>query len=316
MKANERRLNLLLLLQSKQKWNVNELAKYFGVSRRTIFRDLNTFSEMEVPVTWDAENGYGMMRGYTIPPIMFTPKEISTIVVGLSFVKTQIDNTLVEDARAVEAKISNILPNDDLRHFMNSIGSKTIVDPFKRFGTEKRKGGDWFTIGNAIAKYHQLEFVYLTPEKKSDDKRKIDPYLLVYYTDHWTMIGYCHSRKDIRSFRLDRMKEVELLPETFNSKKIPDEKALLFRSGDDEREIQIWVEQNEVARFKSSVPAKINSADVDEYGTTFTFKFDNLEYLNNWLFGFHDGVRVIKPADLKTKRVLKIQSMLKALTAN
>jgi len=73
MKANERRLNLLLLLQSNQNWNVDQLADHFGVSRRTIFRDLKTFSEIDVPVTWDKDNGYGMMKGYTIPPIMFNP---------------------------------------------------------------------------------------------------------------------------------------------------------------------------------------------------------------------------------------------------
>jgi predicted DNA-binding transcriptional regulator YafY len=316
MKANERRLNLLLLLQSNQNWNVDQLAEHFGVSRRTIFRDMNTLSEINVPVTWDKDSGYGLMKGYTIPPIMFTPKEISTIMVGLSFVKTQIDNTLVEDANKVMVKIKNILPNDELKHFMDSIGSKTIIDPFKRFGTEKRKGGDWFTIGNAISKNYKLSFLYTSEVRTKPEKRIVNPYLLVYYTDHWTLIGYCNSRKDIRSFRLERMKEIEILPESFSAEKIPSEKKLLFRTSEKGRAIKIHVDQSAVKQFKASVPAKILSSDVDESGITYTFEFENLNYLNEWLFTFHDNIKVIEPEDLKKKRILKIQSMLKGISGS
>lgn len=314
MKANERRLNLLLLLQSNQNWNVDQLAEHFEVSRRTIFRDLNTLSEINVPVTWDKDSGYGMMKGYTIPPIMFTPKEISTIMVGLSFVKTQIDNTLVEDAKKVEAKIKNILPNDELKNFMDSIGAKTIIDPYKRFGAEKRKGGDWFTIGNAISKYYTLSFEYTSESSSNKEKRTVNPYLLVYYTDHWTMIGYCNSRKDIRSFRLERMKDIEILPQSFSSKNLPNEKKLLFRTSDDGYNIKIHADQSVVQQFKASVPAKIESSDVDETGITFSFQFENVDYLNDWLFTFHDKVRVVEPEELKKRRIIKIQSMLKGIS--
>jgi predicted DNA-binding transcriptional regulator YafY len=315
MKANERRLNLLLLLQSNQNWNVDQLAEYFGVSRRTIFRDLSTFSEINVPVTYDKESGYGMIKGYTIPPIMFNPKEISTIMVGLSFVKTQIDNTLVEDATAVEAKLMNVLPNDDLKSFMKSIGEKTIIDPFKRFGTEKRMGGDWFTIGNAISKNHKIAFDYISSDTNNQERRIINPYLIVYYTDHWTLIGFCNSRNDVRSFRLDRMKKVELLTDKFSTKSIPSEKELLFRTSAEGKEIIIWVEQSAVKQFKSSVPAKILHTDVDEYGTSYSFKFENLEYLNEWLFSFHDKIRITQPEELSRLRIMKIQSMLRAITS-
>ena len=46
-----------------------------------------------------------MMKGYKIPPLMFTSKELATVMVGLNFVKSQIDNSLAEDAEGVELKI-------------------------------------------------------------------------------------------------------------------------------------------------------------------------------------------------------------------
>jgi len=234
-------------------------------------------------------------------------------MVGLSFVKTQIDNTLVEDAKAVETKIKSILPNDDLKRFMDSIGAKTIIDPYKRFGTEKRNGGDWFTIGNAISNSYKIAFVYISSEQAKQERRHVNPYLLVYYTDHWTLIGYCNSKEGIRSFRLDRMKNVEILPQSFDNKNIPDEKALLFRTNQDEQVIKIWVEHSAVQTFKSSVPAKIEHAEADEYGIQYSFKFDNIDFLNNWLFTFHDKIKVIAPDELSRLRIMKIQSMLRAI---
>lgn len=105
MKSSERRLKLMLLLQKPgDKLTVDEIAKKFGVSRRTIFRDFNALQEINVPVTWDKYAGYGMMKGYKIPPLMFSEKELATIIVGLNFVKTQIDNGLTEDAEGLSSK--------------------------------------------------------------------------------------------------------------------------------------------------------------------------------------------------------------------
>src|SRR5690554_6086256 len=100
MNSSERRIKIIMLLQqSGKKLTVDELAREFGVSRRTIFRDFNALSDMNVPVTWDKYSGYGVMPGFKIPPLMFTSKELATILVGLNFVRAQVNQELVNDAR-------------------------------------------------------------------------------------------------------------------------------------------------------------------------------------------------------------------------
>ena len=130
----------MLMLQEKgQKKTVDELAEYFDVSRRTIFRDLNALQDINVPITWDRYSGYGVMPGYKISPLMFSSNELATIIVGLNFVKSQVDKTLVEDAKGVEVKINNVLP-EELKGFMNSLKERTVVDPLLKYGGKKRKG--------------------------------------------------------------------------------------------------------------------------------------------------------------------------------
>lgn len=255
MKSSERRLKLMLLLQKPgEKLTVEEIAKKFGVSRRTIFRDFNALQEINVPVTWDKYAGYGMMKGYKIPPLMFSEKELATIIVGLNFVKTQIDSGLSEDAEGVELKIKNVLPIE-LKDFMNSLSRKTVIDPFQKYGGIKRDGGDWYTLSSAISQELRVEFVYESG-KREQKIRKVDPYILVYFEDHWNMIGRSHLRGEERNFRLDRMSEVKILNEKFELKSKIDIEGLIFRSNESEQKIIVVLDGTAVNRFRANLPAK------------------------------------------------------------
>ncbi len=312
MKSSERRLKLMLLLQKPgDKLTVEEIAKKFGVSRRTIFRDFNALQEINVPVTWDKYAGYGMMKGYKIPPLMFSEKELATIIVGLNFVKTQIDNGLTEDAEGVELKIKNVLPVE-LKDFMNSLSRKTIVDPFQKYSGIKREGGDWYVLASAISQQLRVEFVY--ESSKGESKiRKVDPYIIVYFEDHWNMIGRSHLRGDVRNFRLDRMKEVRILNEKYEQKSKIDIEGLIFRSNEFEQKIIVVLDDTAVNRFKANLPAKIfKEMRENSKKLKVEFFFDNLDFINQWLLQFGDELRVEAPQELVEKRTALLKKMLES----
>ena len=228
MNSAERRLKLILLLQRPgRKKTVQELADIFGVSRRTIFRDFNALSEIDVPIKYDRYTGYGLVEGYKMPPLMFNSKELATIMVGLNFVKSQVDQQMVQDATGVELKIKNVLPNE-LKTLMTSLEEHTIVDPYLRYNSNQKKGGDWYLISAAIADKKRMQFTYTT-KAGSRTTRKIDPYLLVYFQDHWNVVGWSHSRGDIRSFILDRIVSPVILEENWLPKSKMSVDSLIFR---------------------------------------------------------------------------------------
>jgi len=311
LKSSERRMKMILMLQdSKKRITVDKLAETFGVSRRTIFRDLNALSEINVPVTWEQYSGYGIMPGYKVPPLMFTSKELATIMVGLNFVKSQIDQTLVEDANGVELKIKNVLP-DDLKDFMDSLADRTVVDPFLHFGLEKKKGGSWYLISSAISQNKTISFQYqaLGETKKMD--RQVDPYLLVFYRDHWNVIGFSKKRDDIRNFLLDRMSEIEISDQKFKPDKKIDAEALIFRSDGSSHLIEVSIDETAFRRFKANLPTKIFKEN--EENTKFikvSFYFDNLDYINEWLLQFGDKVKINSPEKLLEKRNKILNKMM------
>lgn len=310
MNSSERRLKLMLLLQQPgKKKTVKELAEQFGVSRRTIFRDFNALQEINVPVTWDRYSGYGLIDGFKVPPLMFTSKELATIMVGLNFVKSQVDEGLVEDARGVELKIKEVLP-DELKDFMTSLEGRTIVDPYLRFGGKKRRGGSWYLISSAIAQQKRLQFKYTT--KSGDtDIRKIDPYILVFYEDHWNVIGKSHLRGDIRNFILESIDDVLILEENYTLKSELDIEALIFRSEESSHSIIVWVEKSEIERLEGNLPAKIiNRKAVNSKKIKVEFEFDNLDFINEWLLQFGSKIKIEAPKELVEKRRSLLKEML------
>lgn len=310
MNSSERRLKLMLLLQQPgKKKTVKELAERFGVSRRTIFRDFNALEEINVPVTWDRYSGYGLIDGFKVPPLMFTSKELATIMVGLNFVKSQVDQGLVEDAKGVELKIKEVLP-DELKTFMSSLEGRTIVDPYLKFGGKKKKGGSWYLISSAIAQQKRLQFKYTTKSEETSI-RKIDPYILVFYQDHWNVIGKSHLRGEIRNFILESVDEVLILDENYEHQNDLDVEGLIFRSEEDSLPIILQVQKNEMERLEGNLPAKIIKKETENSkNIKVSFDFDNLDFINEWLLQFGDKVKVESPEELVQKRNRLLKKMM------
>ncbi len=311
MKSSERRMKLILLLQqSNHRLTVNDIAEKFDISRRTVFRDFNALSELNVPVTWDEYSGYGIMPGYKIPPLMFTSKELATIMVGLNFVKSQVDKTLVEDAEGVELKIKELLP-DELREFMESLEERTVVDPYMNYGAEKSDGGNWYLISSAISQNRSIQFDYRSKSDESQSERKIDPYLIVFFRDHWNVIGYSHKREAVRNFVLERMSDIKILEENFVPYGNIDAEGLIFRSDETSRKIGVDVSASALKRFEANLPAKIIKKEEKKPNLfRVEFIFDNLDFINEWLLQFPKDIKIVFPDILIDKRNDLLKKMI------
>ncbi len=301
-----------MIQQKGNRKTVDELAEHFGVSRRTIFRDFNALQEINVPITWDKYSGYGVMPGFKIPPLMFSTQELATIIVGLNFVKSQVDQQMVDDAKGVELKIKNVLP-EELKDFMTSLQDNTIVDPYSKFSAEKKRGGNWYLLSSAISQKKRVEFRY-TSSKGEVKTRKVDPYILVFYKDHWNMIGFSHLRGDFRNFILENMAEVRILDEEFQRKSKIDPEALIFRSEEQAHSVEVLVDEQAVRQFEANFVANNFSKEkINPKKFRYSFHFENLQYINDWLFQFGDRVRIEGPPELVELRKEKLKAMMKDL---
>ncbi|MFU8811443.1 MAG: helix-turn-helix transcriptional regulator [Balneolaceae bacterium] len=312
LNSSQRRMKMILMLQqSTKRVTASDMAEKFGVSRRTIFRDIRVLEDLNVPLTWDEESGYGVTHGYKVPPLMFTTRELATILVGLNFVKSQVDKQLASDAGGVELKIKQVLP-DELKRFMQALEDKTVVDPFLKFGLEKKEGGNWYLLSTAISEQRVVEFQYKSRDGETTKGREVEPYLLVFYRDHWNVIGFSRKRDDIRNFVLDSMSDVQLTDKKFMPIGEINAEALIFRSNESGQKVEVHIDKSIEDAFKANLPTKIiKREEVRDKKIKVCFRFDNLDYLNRWLLQFGEFHEIIKPNRLIKKRKSLLNKLLK-----
>ena len=310
-KSLDRRTELIYLFQSKKRFTVNDLAERFEVSRRTIFRDIRALQENNVPITWDPDEGYALMRGANIPPLMFTGRELATIILGISFLKSQTIGTMVEDAKATELKIENALPKE-LRDFFIGLDTRAVTNPYHANLTTKDPGGDWFLICDAISSGKTIQFNYRDKKTETISPRKVNPFVIVYFTDHWNLIGHAHDRNATRNFILNRMSDIEILTSepTFEHPPARQLQDLIFHMKHDSPDVEVRVDQDALRKFKLSLPSPIVRETSRDDGTHITFRFDNLDFINEWLLQFAGKVTILKPKELIEKRRVLLRSLL------
>lgn len=303
-----RRLKLIILLQSKRYVTVNEIAEEFDISRRTVFRDMNMLAEMGVPVISDKDRGYSISKYGNIPPLMFTERELTTLIVGLGFLRGQVDDGLSQSARDLELKIQSVLP-DHLKQFMRTTSDKVVLYPYEKESSEQKNSDTWYQIMDAIHHNKSVLFDYHSNSQNETRKRNVDPYILVYYTDHWDLIGHCNDSNSLRTFVLDRISGLETDHSSFSTRRGLGLKDLLFR-GSDYIPIVVDVDERIAAAFLRALPARVNRTQKTTTGFEFEFEFNNTRWINQWLLQYGGAVRILSPKSVVEDRNELLKSLL------
>lgn len=309
LNSSTRRLKLIILLQSKRYLTVNEIADEFAISRRTVFRDLNVLGDMGIPIVSDRDRGYSMDRNYTVPPMMFSEKELSTLMVGLGYLKGQVDKGLSQSARDVEMKIQGILPVK-LQDFMRTISQKVKLYPYYHEDVWEKADENWYEILTAINNRTAISCTYQSLAQNSISERRIDPYILVYYTDHWDVIGHCHSSNSLRTFVLKRITNLVVDTNSYFVRDGLSDAQIIHRSSNNNTFIRIIVDVFVVDRLTRSLPSLIKSIELVGDKTEITFEFDNIRWINQWLLQFGTSVSIVEPAEMVADRKTLLQELL------
>ncbi len=309
IKSTTRRLKLYTLLQSKRHLTVNEIAEELGVSRRTVFRYINALGELGVPVLSDRDRGYSLDRNYSVPPMMFTKKELSTLMVGLGYLKGQVDQGLSQSARDVEIKIQSILPKE-LQDFTRTISKVVVLYPYYHEEIWEKADENWYEILAAINDRSSISCMYHSLLQNKVSERKIDPYLLVYYTDHWDLIGKCHESNSLRTFVLKRISNLEVDTKSYFTRDGLSNDQIIHRETVSNRSIRILVDNKEIDHLSRRLPAIITSIEASGETTELVFEFDNLRWMNQWLLQFGKSVTIVEPKEMIEDRKLLLKELL------
>jgi predicted DNA-binding transcriptional regulator YafY len=206
-------LTLLELLQTHGLMSGPDIARRLQVDTRTVRRYISSLEELGIPVVTEQGRygGYQLVAGFKLPPMMFTDEETLAISMGL-LAANQLG--LAETAPAiasVQAKLERVMPGNLKRRVRAISNSASLILP-KAHGPENKE--DLLLLTDAAHAQQRVRFAYQA-ENAETQRREVDPYGIVFRRGHWYMVGYCHLRKALRTFRLDRLSEVVPLSHSF-----------------------------------------------------------------------------------------------------
>jgi predicted DNA-binding transcriptional regulator YafY len=210
-----RLITLIFLLQNQPNQKASELAEKLGVSLRTIHRYFDMLDEIGIPVYSERGpyGGFSLVRGYKMPPLVFTLEEAVAIVLGTGIVEEMWGDLYREAARGALAKLENLLPEEQVREVAWARGS--LVATGMNRANLKALSPVLEKLRRAIREHRSVNMSYQSSQLPHPTQRGLDPYALVHRWGWWYVIGFCHVHRDVRTFRVDRISDAALRDKTF-----------------------------------------------------------------------------------------------------
>lgn len=208
----ERILELYFVLQSRSVVRIEELEKRFGITKRTIYRDLKALDAVGVPVMNNEGKGFSIMEGFRIQPSRFTQEEVLSLMVAekimqqheTQVVKRHFESALmkVRGSFQPQQKIALDALEDKLQVSAGVASSEYLPNVIT-------------LLLESINARHLTTIFYMKSSEITTTERIVEPVSLFYENGFWYLLAFCHLRNDYRSFRLDRVKNVVVTQNLF-----------------------------------------------------------------------------------------------------
>jgi predicted DNA-binding transcriptional regulator YafY len=203
---------ILIQFLSRRLLNSKTLADKFGVSVRTIYRDIKLLERAGVPIVTEEGKGYSLMEGYKVPPITLTESEADALLTAELLLQSSNDTSLILAFASVSAKIKAVLPRalkDRTEKLEQKMGvSNTYISdsPKSTLLLQLQKT----LLAHAVV---QLDYTNKAGEKS---QRDVEPFALyANQRNEWVLIAFCRLRSDFRSFSLTNINTLTITDQPF-----------------------------------------------------------------------------------------------------
>ena len=200
MNRIDRLLGILTLLQTKKYVTAETIADKFGISVRTVYRDIKALGEQGIPVSFEQHKGYFVVQGYFLPPVSFSSEEANALLLMENLVQSFSDKSIQGHYSNALNKVKAVLRSsqkESLERLTNTIRLQ-IPDYFNRDFAHLS------TLQTAISAKEVIEIDYKNLADEASN-RLVEPIGLIFYAFNWHLIGWCYKRLDYRDFRVSRM---------------------------------------------------------------------------------------------------------------
>lgn len=302
-----RLVRLIELLQAGKGYSVDALAVECGVSRRTVFRDLDVLREAGVPLVFDEDLRVYQIPGWRmLPPTSFTPDEALALIVLGHELGNGRGVPLMKAARRAVMKLESSLPQR-VRDYLRQVapGVRIAMGP-----TNTLEGTDriYEQLVQALGERRAVRVHYDSLTEWQMIVTRLAPYQLLFSRRSWYVIGRSSLHREVRTFNLGRIRKLEPLDDRYQ---IPHKFSLdgylrnawhlIPEKGPDSQVVirfspQVAQNVAEVVWHKTQQVFRQPDGSIDYHVTV-----SGLGEITWWVLGYGDQAEVLAPPALRQR---------------
>jgi predicted DNA-binding transcriptional regulator YafY len=292
-------LTVLEILQARDHVTGAELAERLEVNLRTVQRYIVRLKDLHIPI--DSSPGVGgsyrLHPGYRLPPLLLTNEEAFALSLGLRALRQIGLSAFAPATEGALAKLGRVLP-DSLRESIRTVEDVVAIEP-----------GPWVVstsveslihAASAIRTGKRIRFAYQSHDLTAS-QRQIEPYAVMHTDGRWYLIGHCLTREAMRTFRLDRVSNLEIgstsfhRPGEFDATRYLKERMPFIQS---EYQIDIWIDMPMDEASRTFAPLRVVTKD-ENGGTRLRCGRDRLDMFAAMLLSTRRRIVVHSPAEMR-----------------
>ena len=305
-----RLLKIITLVKANNSLTRSDLARLCEVdSVRTIQRDIKSLAIAEVPIFWSG-NGYEIMPNFFLPPLALNMEEALSLVLSASAYSQGEGNFHKDSIESAISKIIATLP-ETTRGLVEEDSSKISIESRKASDV----GGLINKIYQAILNAKQLRITYYSYSRDATSERAVDPYILTFRRRAWYLVAFCHTRKEIRMFRVNRIERLNYTGETFP---YPSDFSLEEYMASSWQTMRSGEETEVVVKFDAKIAPLIKEVnwhpsqqieDLPDKSILYTVTVTGTKEISLWILGYGHQAEVISPESLREEIVAVAEKM-------
>lgn len=308
MQKSQRLIQLIMRINAKPSFTVRELAEEFGLSTRTITRDLLELSELGVPVysVQGRGGGYRLLQERLLPPISFTESEAIAMFFAGQTMEYFSSLPFGEGADSALHKFYHYLPAD-VREQIDRLKNRIMFwNPYRSMSAEVLQ-----TLLKAIMVGSVVGIEYRSSSGASE--RNIQPIGLYASSGYWYCPAYCFTKEDIRQFRADRILSAAL-SESVACRADVSRMTLLDKPDKNDREqmtLELKMTKKGVWLLESNprFGPYIRQNEDGSGDLSMNIAAEDMSFYVDLIWQFGNEVKVVAPAEATAYIQRKIESM-------
>jgi predicted DNA-binding transcriptional regulator YafY len=287
MKIN-RLLEITLILLNKNTVTAGEMAERFKVSTRTIYRDIDELSSAGVPVFTNKGSGGGiaLLDNYAINKALLTEHERDSLLLALKTLQA----TKYPEIDVILEKIGAV--------FKKAAASDWVHIEFSPWGSGPNEENKFLDVKRAILECKVITFDYINADGILS-YRRVEPMLLWFKSQAWYVWGYCKTRRDFRTFRISRIRNMTVTDTGF-VRRLPEKAKEEEPATTTEKPVTLKLRfqpQDLYRVYDDYAEERITRNPDGTYDVTITFPED--EWVYGYIMSFGSYVEVLEPPHIR-----------------